>query len=137
MNDWSKLSVLTIVESQILSPVIYVCLSQRLDFSEPWFSHLSNETIYLFQGVLVKLERNYRRHLGQWPGHSDFLARITIIPLSDAIPEVDLGILFILGWFVLVRRVFRYTSNFPNMHFSCIYFFFPSINWKQRRGCWE
>lgn len=50
MNDWSKLSVLTIVESQILSSVICV-LKPRLT-SEPWFSHLSNETIYLFQGVL-------------------------------------------------------------------------------------
>ena len=57
--------------------------SQRLDFSEPWFPHLSDETIYLFPRVLVKLERNYGRHLGWWPGHSDFLARVTIIPLSD------------------------------------------------------
>ena len=82
----------------------------------------------------MKLERNYGRHLGQWPGHSDFLARITIIPLSDAIPEVDLGILFVLGWIVLVRRVFRYISNFPNMHFHvCI--FLPNVIMRERNSC--
>ena len=46
--------------------------------------------------------------------------------LIGVLPEADLYIPFILGQIVLETKVFRYISNFPNMHFH-VYSFFSHL----------